>query len=138
MTLSVADRGPGVTPAQRSALFERGTRSAETGGAGLGLFVARRLMAEQGGALWFEPRPGGGLAVFDGWGDWMDMGSTPGGEDKYFDLVAMTRRGHQQVKAAVDLLAQRSYDATPLLTGGLQMGPCYYYSFEKLQAFRYA
>ncbi|HEX6235567.1 MAG TPA: ATP-binding protein [Acidimicrobiales bacterium] len=60
VTIEVADRGPGVPAALRPSLFERGARGPESRGSGLGLFIARRLVAEVGGALWFEPRPGGG------------------------------------------------------------------------------
>ncbi|HET9610329.1 MAG TPA: ATP-binding protein [Acidimicrobiales bacterium] len=59
-TLVVADRGPGVPPELQGSLFERGARGPTSAGSGLGLFVARRLVTEAGGALWFEPRPGGG------------------------------------------------------------------------------
>jgi hypothetical protein len=78
------------------------------------------------------------LAVFEGWGDWMDMGTTPGGGDKYFDLVGMTARGHRQVQAAADQLAGKGYDTVDLVAGGLQMGPCYFYGLDPLKDFRYA
>ncbi|HWE54159.1 MAG TPA: HAMP domain-containing sensor histidine kinase [Acidimicrobiales bacterium] len=50
----VADRGPGIAPADRDRLFERGTRgatSAGTPGQGLGLHISSRLMREIGGRL---------------------------------------------------------------------------------------
>lgn len=78
------------------------------------------------------------LAVFEGWGQSMDMGTTPGGGDKYADLVGMTGRGERQVKAAAQLLQSRGYDPRALQAGGLQMGPCYFRAFEELPAFRYA
>lgn len=59
----VADRGPGVDPDEREAIFQRGVRgraSAGRDGSGLGLFIARWLMDEQAGALTYEPRPDGG------------------------------------------------------------------------------
>lgn len=59
----VADRGPGVDPDEREAIFQRGVRgraSAGREGSGLGLFIARWLMDEQEGALTYEPRSGGG------------------------------------------------------------------------------
>ena len=60
----VADRGPGVPPAERERIFEsfyrpRGTAS-DAGGAGLGLSIARRLAEAQGGGVQYEPRDGGG------------------------------------------------------------------------------
>jgi len=63
IVLRVADRGPGVAPHLRERVFERaqrGTASAEAGGRGLGLAIARQLMDDQGGALWYQDRPGGG------------------------------------------------------------------------------
>ncbi len=54
------DRGRGVPVAVRDSLFERGVRSGPGAGSGLGLHVARRLVAESGGSLGYQPRPGGG------------------------------------------------------------------------------
>ena len=60
----VADRGPGVAPAERERIFEPFYRAPgaapDVGGAGLGLAIARRLAMEQGGDVRYEPRPGGG------------------------------------------------------------------------------
>jgi hypothetical protein len=77
------------------------------------------------------------LQIFEGWSDWQDMGNAPGG-DKYADLVSMTSRGQRQIGTAVTLLGGRSYDTLALNSGGLQMGPCYYYAYYPLAAFRYA
>jgi hypothetical protein len=97
------------------------------------------------------------LNIFSGWGEWMDMGTTPGGQDLYEDLVQMTDRGRQQVQdpatsaaglpisipisgleGAAVYLADKGYDATALLAGGLEMGPCYAYALTPLRDFRYA
>jgi signal transduction histidine kinase len=64
----VADRGPGVPPAQRERIFEKFHRiddrlTADKAGAGLGLSIGRQLMRGMGGDLRCEPREGGG-AVF--------------------------------------------------------------------------
>jgi signal transduction histidine kinase len=59
-TVYVEDRGAGLGSAQRECVFEQGVRRAGSAGSGLGLFVARRLMTEQGGTLTVEPRLGGG------------------------------------------------------------------------------
>ncbi|HVL98851.1 MAG TPA: HAMP domain-containing sensor histidine kinase [Egibacteraceae bacterium] len=62
----VEDRGPGVAPEQREAIFRRGVRGKQgdgVAGSGLGLYVSARLMRDQGGDLRLEDRPGGG-AVF--------------------------------------------------------------------------
>jgi signal transduction histidine kinase len=59
----VQDRGPGIPAADREAVFDRGFRgSSRVEGTGLGLFVARKLMADQGGQLEVEERAGGGAS----------------------------------------------------------------------------
>jgi K+-sensing histidine kinase KdpD len=64
LALSVADRGRGVPPAERERIFAPFYRPAgvspDAGGAGLGLAIARRLAAAQGGTLVYSERPGGG------------------------------------------------------------------------------
>lgn len=59
-TLYVEDRGPGV--ARINLMFKRGRRGAQSSGSGLGLFIARRLILEQGGSLTVDRRPGGGAS----------------------------------------------------------------------------
>ena len=64
----VADHGPGVAMEQRGRIFEKfhrvdDTLTAEKGGAGLGLSIARRLARGLGGELTYAERDGGG-AVF--------------------------------------------------------------------------
>ena len=59
------DRGPGIPPEERQAVLQRGSRgrtSKGVAGTGLGLFVAARLAADQGGELSVHERPGGGAA----------------------------------------------------------------------------
>ncbi len=61
--IRVDDRGPGVPEAERRLIFGRGQRGStaqRTDGSGLGLYVSRAIMREQGGNLWVEERPGGG------------------------------------------------------------------------------
>jgi signal transduction histidine kinase len=62
--VGVLDEGPGVAPAEVDDLFSLFYRSPSTAasaaGAGIGLFVSRRLVAEMGGRMWARPRPGGG------------------------------------------------------------------------------
>jgi signal transduction histidine kinase len=60
--IRVDDRGQGVDTAHREDVFERSATSSGVSGRGLGLFVARRLMREQQGDLWVEPRAGGGAS----------------------------------------------------------------------------
>lgn len=67
---TVADTGPGIAPADLPHLFEPlyrsdAARSQETGGAGLGLTIAQRIVQAHGGTLHAANRPGGG-AIFTG------------------------------------------------------------------------
>ena len=64
--LRVADRGPGIPEDRIAAMLEpfaRGeaSRNRETGGAGLGLALARAVADKHGGGLALANRPGGGL-----------------------------------------------------------------------------
>jgi signal transduction histidine kinase len=58
----VDDYGPGVKPADRERIFERGMRTGnETEeGHGFGLYIARGLARALGGELWVEQHPRGG------------------------------------------------------------------------------
>jgi signal transduction histidine kinase len=64
-TLGVADRGPGVPPADRERIFERfwRGRGSQGSGAGLGLAIVKEIMTAHGGAVHVEDNPDGG-AVF--------------------------------------------------------------------------
>ena len=57
--LSVTDHGPGVPAAERDAVFESFVRF-DTGGAGLGLAIARAFVTAHGERIWVEDAPGGG------------------------------------------------------------------------------
>ena len=64
--LRVENSGPPVEPDQAARLsepFERLERSADGGGAGLGLSIVRAVSQAHGGELEIVPRAGGGLAV---------------------------------------------------------------------------
>ncbi len=66
--LSVADNGPGVAPADREIVFERfrqvgDTLTGKPKGAGLGLAICKRIVAQHGGRIWVEGEAGSG-AVF--------------------------------------------------------------------------
>ena len=65
VVLEVADRGPGIPPAEAERLKQPFTRlevaRSDKGGAGLGLAIADRVVRAHGGALALLPRPGGGL-----------------------------------------------------------------------------
>jgi two-component system sensor histidine kinase KdpD len=61
--IEVADRGPGIAPADRARVFEPFQRGAAAGGVpgtGLGLPIARRLVEAQDGTLELAARAGGG------------------------------------------------------------------------------
>jgi signal transduction histidine kinase len=70
LIFEVADTGPGIAPSDLPHLFEplyRGdiSRNTRTGGVGLGLTIARRIVRAHGGDLTITNRPHGG-AVFRG------------------------------------------------------------------------
>lgn len=64
VVISVTDRGPGIPPERRDAVFEKFTRLEEGGsGIGLGLFISRALMTTMGGDLWVaDDGPGATLS----------------------------------------------------------------------------
>ena len=59
---TVADTGPGIA-GDPELLFERFTRSADSGGSGLGLTIARQLVELHGGTLVAANIEGGGARV---------------------------------------------------------------------------
>ena len=63
--LLVEDRGPGVSKARQHQLFKPFTRLSDTDpsnglSSGLGLSLAKHILAEYDGNLWYEDRDGGG------------------------------------------------------------------------------
>jgi signal transduction histidine kinase len=63
--LGVLDRGPGIPSGQREQAFARFVRlDPGTGGAGLGLYLARGLARAMGGDVAVEDRDGGGCAAW--------------------------------------------------------------------------
>jgi signal transduction histidine kinase len=66
--VTVEDTGDGITPEAARRMFDRfwrgdSARRAASGGAGLGLAIARGLVEAQGGTIWAEPRETGGASV---------------------------------------------------------------------------
>jgi signal transduction histidine kinase len=66
--VSVEDTGGGIPAESLRRAFDRfwrsdKARSRESGGAGLGLAIARGLVEAQGGKIWAENRPGGGARI---------------------------------------------------------------------------
>jgi two-component system OmpR family sensor kinase len=68
LTLTVADEGPGMDPADAARAFERfyradSSRARAGGGTGLGLAIVASLVAAHGGTVHLTTAPGAG-AVF--------------------------------------------------------------------------
>jgi signal transduction histidine kinase len=65
LEVSVEDTGTGLSSEAQQRMFERfwradPSRTSASGGAGLGLAIARGFIEAQGGRIWAENRPGGG------------------------------------------------------------------------------
>ncbi len=61
VTIQVTDTGPGISPSERSRVFERfyqidtaRSGSPQGGGSGLGLSIAKHIIEAQGGKIWAE------------------------------------------------------------------------------------
>jgi len=63
MRIAVADRGPGVAPADLDAIFAHSGPRLEGEHLGLGLAIARRVLVVHGGLISAHNRDSGGLAV---------------------------------------------------------------------------
>ena len=68
VVVAVEDAGDGLAPDAPERMFERfwradGSRTRSSGGAGLGLAIARGLVEAHGGTIWAENRRGGGARV---------------------------------------------------------------------------
>jgi len=68
VTVTFDDEGVGLDASEHERVFDRfyqcephTTRS--TGGCGIGLYLARRVVASHGGRIWIESKPGPGLRV---------------------------------------------------------------------------
>jgi two-component system sensor histidine kinase KdpD len=63
VTVEVADRGPGIPPAELERVFAKFHRlpgDERVPGSGLGLAICRAIVAAHGGRIWAENREGGG------------------------------------------------------------------------------
>ena len=68
LIIRVIDRGPGIAPDKREAVFEpffrlEGSRNRNSGGVGLGMTIAREAAERLGGQLSLEETLGGGLTA---------------------------------------------------------------------------
>jgi two-component system sensor histidine kinase KdpD len=65
VTVTVADRGPGIAAGDEQRIFDKFYRARAgtgSGGVGLGLTICRGIVEAHGGRIWAENRPGGGAA----------------------------------------------------------------------------
>jgi histidine kinase len=61
--VSVADSGPGIPGDELPKVFERFYKGKSSRGSGLGLTIARNLVAAHGGEIRAENRPGSGAVL---------------------------------------------------------------------------
>ncbi len=66
VTIKVADNGPGVPDAQKTAIFDKGVRGPDSPGTGLGLYLVQTLAADYGGQVRIqENEPTGSVFLVD-------------------------------------------------------------------------
>jgi signal transduction histidine kinase len=63
VAFAVSDTGPGIDARDLPHVFDRFVKSADSGGAGLGLAIARSLVEAHGGRITAESAPGAGTTM---------------------------------------------------------------------------
>ena len=63
VTFAVSDTGPGIDARDLPHVFDRFVKSADSGGAGLGLAIARSLVEAHGGRISADSAPGRGTTM---------------------------------------------------------------------------
>jgi signal transduction histidine kinase len=63
VTVAVSDTGTGIAPEELPHIFERFTKSRDSGGSGLGLAIAKQLVAAHGGEIRAESTLGQGTTI---------------------------------------------------------------------------
>jgi two-component system sensor histidine kinase BaeS len=61
--ITISDTGSGIAPDELPHVFDRFYRSADSGGSGLGLPIARSLVEAHGGTITADSRPGQGTTI---------------------------------------------------------------------------
>ena len=60
--IRIADDGPGIDPARRRRVFERGQKGSGSSGTGFGLYFVDSMVESYGGSIWIEESDSGGAA----------------------------------------------------------------------------
>ena len=63
VAFAVEDSGPGIPPEVLPHVFERFVKAGPSGGAGLGLAIAKSLVEAHGGEISVDSRPGRGTRM---------------------------------------------------------------------------
>jgi signal transduction histidine kinase len=62
VAIRIADDGPGIPPARRRQVFERGQKGSGSTGTGFGLYFVDSMVESYGGNIWIEGSDSGGTA----------------------------------------------------------------------------
>lgn len=62
VTVRIADDGPGIDPARRRQVFDRGNKGSGSSGTGFGLYFVDSMVESYGGGIWIEESDLGGAA----------------------------------------------------------------------------